>query len=330
MIAGIKRLTLSAALISTFAIGTITSANADSWIGYTFIPNTNFAAGEGLMNIAERIKAETDGEVTLTMNLGGSLPIKAGNITQAVADGVVQFGSTGFFAGDVPLASIMRMPMLIDAEDFNDVMAIARPQIEAEFEKLGVKAIGYSLWSPVTIFSRNKLTELKDLDGQKMRQGGPESARFLENYGAAPITMGTGEVAPALQQGVVDGVVTASAGGAQLWEDVLSHNLRFELYTPEDWYLVNLDAWNALSPETQAVIEKIVIEETTKISEENIRREAEAVKEHEAAGMVISYPSPDVEANALKDMEGYWNEWAAGIGSNAETLLAEVREKLDR
>ncbi len=322
--------TIGALAVAAAALVTAGPAAADSWIGYTFIPNTNFAAGEGMMRMAERIAEETDGELSLTMNLGGSLPIKATNITQAVADGVVQFGSTGFFAGDVPLASIMRMPMLIDPDQFHDIMALARPQIDAEFEKLGVKTLGYSTWSPVTIFSREKLTSLEDLDGQKIRQGGPESAKFLETYGAAPITMGTGEVAPALQQGVVEGVVTASAGGAQIWEDVLTHNLRFEMYTPEDWYLVNLDAWNALSAETQQTVLKIVEEEATAISAENIRREGEAVAEHEGAGMVISYPTDAAVAKALTEMESYWQEWASAVGPDAEALLGEVRAKLGR
>ena len=56
------------------------------------------------------IKDKTGGQLSVRLNLGGTLPIAATNITQAVSDNVVQLGDDAFFVGSVPVGGVVRLP----------------------------------------------------------------------------------------------------------------------------------------------------------------------------------------------------------------------------
>ena len=105
------------------------------------VATTITALGEVAM--LERIDKETNGDLKIKFHLAGSLPISVTNITQAVADGVVQLGDDGFFQGNVPIGGILRLPMLIQTRDeFDKAIKIARPYLEAGFAKKGVLVLG--------------------------------------------------------------------------------------------------------------------------------------------------------------------------------------------
>lgn len=303
----------------------------EDWKFYTYVPNTRLATGAGVERMVNRINAETGGAVKVTLHMGGSLPIKATDNVQAVGDNVVQMGADGFFAGHVPIASIMRMPLMIQsAAEYERAMRIARPKVDAAFDKLGIKLLGYYTYAPVTLFANKPLAKLADLNGMKIRQGGPESAEFLKSYGASPITMGTSDVASALQQGVIQGVVTASAGGGSLWKGQLTHNYRIEMYTPESWIFVNKAAFNKLPASARAQIEKIVAEEGARTSKEAEAAEGTAIAEQKAGGMAISSASAGDLKDAQAKMVSYWASWAKSRGAEGEALLAEVRKAVGR
>ena len=116
--------TLSATLLT---IALATTVHAETWRMYTYVPNGNLPAGAGVSRIADRITKETNGALTIQFNWGGSLPIKATDITQAVGDDVVQIASDGFYAGHVPLASVLRMPMLLGSTaDYHKAWPVCR------------------------------------------------------------------------------------------------------------------------------------------------------------------------------------------------------------
>ena len=72
-------------------------------------------------------------------------------------------------------------------------------------------------------WSSKKLTSLDDFKGQKIRATSPEQIEFLKRFGANGLTVGGSEVPSALERGVVDGVLTANAGGGKVWKDLLKY-----------------------------------------------------------------------------------------------------------
>src|SRR5689334_22948104 len=126
---------LAAMSILAFALssrGPTVAAAAENWDLYIYNPVATVAAVKGMNVIIEQIEKETNGELKVRLHLGGSLPINTTNITQAVSDDVVQMGDDGYFTGNVPIAGILRLPMLIRTRDeYAKAAAVVDPYLEA-------------------------------------------------------------------------------------------------------------------------------------------------------------------------------------------------------
>ncbi len=210
-------------------------AAAETWQMYTYIPNTDSPVGAGLRRIVDRVKAETAGELTIQLHLGGSLPIKVTDIGEAVGANIVQIGADSFVSGHVPIAGVARLPMLVADRDLDAVMGVVRPRVEEAFARLKVKLLGYYVWDRIHIYATRPLAGIGDLAGRKVRQGSPESADLIRSGGGVPITIGSPEVAAALQHRLLDAVVTTTVGGGALWADSFTHSYRIGMYRPESW-----------------------------------------------------------------------------------------------
>ncbi len=65
------------------------------------------------------------------LHLAGTLQINASNITQAVGENVVQVGDDLFNSGNIPVAGIPRLPMLVQSyDDFTKADAALKPYLE--------------------------------------------------------------------------------------------------------------------------------------------------------------------------------------------------------
>ena len=113
------------------------------------------------------------------------------------------------------------------------------------------------------VFCNADIKSLDDLKGKKVRASGRMTAKFLEALGAEGVNVSFGEVPGALQRGVVDCAVTGAGSGYNAgWWEVSTHLMPLPL---GGWdpvvTAINLDKWNSLSGEQQAVLEKSVREE---------------------------------------------------------------------
>jgi TRAP-type C4-dicarboxylate transport system substrate-binding protein len=304
---------------------------AVTWTAYTFGPSDALANVQGLKRIVKAIEEETKGYIKMNFNLAGSLSIQSTNITQAIGDGVVQFGDDGFFLGNVPIAGILRLPLLLTTtEDFSKALKVMQPYIDREFEKKGAVVLAHFVFPFQVAFSTKKLTSLGDFTGQKLRVSEPEQAEFIRRFGGVPLTMGAPEVPPALQHGTIDGVLTASAGGGKIWGDMLKFNYRLGVNYFNAMVLVNKDAFGKLPPAMQTQIKEIAVRLAPTTTAQLAKEEGEVLAKHKAAGMVITEPTAEEIVQASKRMAPYWDEWATKKGPEAQKALAEVRKALGR
>jgi TRAP-type C4-dicarboxylate transport system substrate-binding protein len=304
---------------------------AVTWTAYTFGPSDALANVQGLKRIVKAIEEETQGYIKMNFNLAGSLPIQSTNITQAVGDGIVQFGDDGFFVGNVPIAGMLRLPLLLTTpEEFSKTLKIMQSYIDREFEKKGAVVLAHFVFPFQVTFSTKKLTSLGEFTGQKLRVSEPEQAEFVRRFGGVPLTMGAPEVPPALQHGTIDGVLTASSGGGKIWGDMVKFNYRLGVNYFNAMVLVNKDALAKLPPAMQTQIKEIAVRLAPTTTAQLAKEEGEVLAKHRAAGMVITEPTADDIAQASKRMAPYWDEWATKKGPEAVKALAEVRKALGR
>lgn len=318
---------LSLAGLCAAAAGPSAWAQA-AWQSYTYVPAATQAPARGVARIAEAMKG--DG-VTIRSHLGGSLPINASNITQAVADNTVQFGDDGFFQGNVPIGGVMRLPMLITTPDeMAKASAIVLPYLEAAYAKKNIVLLGYYHYPVQSAWSTRKLASLEDLKGSKMRVTSAEQGEFVRRFGGIPVTLGSAEVPSALDRGVVDGVFTAASGGGRIWKDLLKHQYGIGPNFFDAVLIANKDAFDKLSPAQQAKLRQQAREAAQWITAETAREEGEVAAQLKAAGIVMAPVSTgDIEAGSRR-MASYWDEWAKSRGPEAVEILAKIRAALKR
>lgn len=307
------------------------SAAAEEWECYIYNPVATVAAVRGLNRVIEAVGKETNGALTIRLHLGGSLQINTTNITQAVADGVVQMGDDGYMTGNIPIVGILRLPMLVRTQaEFDKAMAIMEPYIAKAYEKKGVVVLGQYYYPMQVGFSRKKLTMLADIKGQKLRVTSPEQGEFVKRFGGVSLTLGAPEVPSALDRGVIDGVYTASSGGGVTWKDLLKYNYRLGLHYFNSVVIANKGAFDKLTPEVQATVRKVVRENLPWSTQTMEQEEVELTNKFAAEGMVVTPAKPEDVAEAEKVMAPYWGEWAQARGPEAVEALQKVRAMLGR
>src|SRR6188474_1454747 len=257
-----RRQTLATLAAGSLAGPSVLSAQSPtSWTAYTYVPAATLAPAKVFQEIIARVSKETNNGFQIKYHLGGSLSIKVTDITTAVGDDVIQLGDDGFQQGNVPITGILRLPMLItNAQEFEKALAIMKPYVEKAYDKKGATVLA-TYYFPVQIaWSNKKLTSLEDLKGQKIRATSPEQIEFLKRFGANGLTVGGSEVPSALERGVVDGVLTANAGGGKIWKDLLKYCYEIGLNYFEANVAVNKEAFAKLPPAYKESLTKAVVD----------------------------------------------------------------------
>lgn len=316
--------------MAALATGVTGAQAAETWRAYTYNAVATVTSVKGLNALFEAIQKETQGQLSVRLNLGGTLPITATNITQAVADNVVQLGDDAFFVGSVPVGGIVRLPMFLRTRaEFDKAWDVAAPSLRADYAKKNVVLLGRYIFPENVIWSRKKLTSLADIQGQKIRVISPEQAEFIKVLGGIPVTLGTSEVPAAIDRGVIDGVLTASSGYGYVWRDLLKYSYRLNVSFIDSLLIVNKGAWDKLAPEVRSQVQALVNEHTQRISAAMAAEDESLTQKLAEAGMVVTTPSAADLAEAERRISPYWKEWGEKRPASQEALL-KVRAAVGR
>jgi TRAP-type C4-dicarboxylate transport system substrate-binding protein len=242
----------------------------------------------------------------------------------------VQIGDDLFNSGNVPVAGIPRLPMLIQSyDDFAKADAALKPYLEKGFGEKGVTLLASYTYPLQFMWGRKKIEALDDIKGLKLRVAQPEQGEFVRRFGGTSITMSAPEVPSALDRGVVDGVFTAGVG-AVLWKDLLKYGYVLIVNVNNSYFIANTDAFNKLSSELQGKL-RAVAQDSARWDQETLQKEeVESTKVLSDAGYTITKATPDDVLRAVAAMKPYWDEWASSRGPDIVEALAKVRTALGR
>jgi len=303
---------------------------AEQWNFYMHQSAPNFATSRGAKLFTEQVEKATGGELKIRLHLAGTLQINASNITQAVGENVVQIGDDLFNSGNVAIAGIPRLPMLIQSyEDFAKADAVLQPYIEKGFAQKGTTVLASYTYPMQFIWGRKKLEALDDIKGMKLRVAQPEQGELVRRFGGVSITMSAPEVPSALDRGVVDGIFTAGVG-AVLWKDLLKYAYVMIVNVNNSYFIVNTDAHGKLSPEIQERLRKAA-EDAARWNQDTMKaEEADSVQILKSAGYTFTSARPDETARAVDAMKPYWDDWAKSRGPEVVEALGKVRAAVGR
>lgn len=327
-----RRHALSGLAAGTLAAPAVVRAQSPTtWVVYTYVPAATLAPARVFQEIVERVAKETNGQLLLKYHLGGALTIKGTDITTAVGDNVIQIGDDGMQQGNVPISSILRLPMLItNTAELEKALAVMKPYIDKAYDKLGATVLTTYYFPLQFAWSTKKLGSLDDFKGQKIRATSPEQIEFLKRFGANGLTISGAEVPSALERGVVDGVLTAQAGGGKVWKDLLKYNFDLGINFFEANIAVNKEAYAKLPAANREILTKAIVELAPKMTKLLFEEESQEKAKRQAEGMIQASATEADYKRGAERMASYWDEWAKRNGKESQEALKKVREVLGR
>ncbi|MEL6767832.1 MAG: TRAP transporter substrate-binding protein [Pseudomonadota bacterium] len=206
------------------------------------------------------------GNIAVEMTTFNQMGVKGGDVFRLLNDGVFDVGMTvaDYTVGDAPELEGLDVPLIAtDAATARKAVDAARPMVADIMESaFGAKMLAIAPYPPQIIFCKPEVASLTDLEGLKIRGSGRMTTKLLEALGAEGVNVGFSEVPGALQRGVVDCAITGSGSGYSAgWHEVTTHVMPLPL---GGWDPVvtamNLDRWNSLDADTQALIQKEITE----------------------------------------------------------------------
>ena len=305
------------------------AAQAETWDMPMAYAASNYHS-ENNAAFASAVTERTGGALEIKTHPGGSL-VPGGEIFSAVRRGIAPIGERLMSAlgNEDPLFEIDAVPFVAtsfaDARKLYDASRSATAEMMAE---KGLKFLYAVPWPPQGLYAIREINSVSDMEGLKFRAYNAATSQLAEMMGAIPTKIETAELSQAFATGVAESMISSGSTGydRKIWEFV-DYWYDVQAWLPKNMVFVNMDAWDALDEETQA----IVLEEADKAEDAGwaeAQRLADWYKEQLAAnGMTVAPPSDTLktEFEALgAEMAADWKERAGETGAKVLETYNEM------
>jgi TRAP-type transport system periplasmic protein len=248
----------------------------------------------------EALEARSNGRIEVKLFPRGQLGPIASQI-EGLQLGTVEAFTTpaDFFAGMDPRFGTFSIPLLFkDAAHAEKVLL--DPAMNKEILALGadknVQIVSIYTYAPAHYFGKQPLRRLDDFKGKKLRVNATAAERAkMRQFGASAVPMDLAEVVPGIQQGVIDGTMSATA----VYVNLKFIDIAKVLTEVNDTMIVSVGAvsrpWLAKLP---AELRQAVIEEGAKlqprVNEHSRVLDQNMIKRwREAGGEMVKLPEAD-------------------------------------
>ncbi|MGQ9507948.1 MAG: TRAP transporter substrate-binding protein [Thermodesulfobacteriota bacterium] len=220
---------------------------------------------EGDVRFAEMVNKMSGGRLTITVHPAGEL-MPAFEVFDAARKGTIEAAaawSTYWTGKNTAFDLFCSVGFMMTAPDYiNWLYEGGGLKLGQElYGKYGLMYFPMFITGPESGFRTNKpVRTLADFKGLKLRTGVLQTIWVMEQIGAKPVRIPGGEIYMALKLGTID--------GAEFGAPSTDWGLKFQeitkyWVTPAGWhqvgcvsdFMINMDAWNKLSPDLKAIIE---------------------------------------------------------------------------
>ncbi len=219
---------------------------------------TNYQKHEGPFwndHIGEASGGQIIGDIKPQTELG----LKGFEIMRLVKNGVFDyaFGLPGYVAAENPIFEGADLSSLTQDIDTQRKVADAYfPTLEKAFAEIyNAKLLQLYPFPSQTLWCNAEISGLADLKGKKIRVYATTLGDFVEGVGGTSVTVPFAEVIPALEKGVVDCGITGTMSAYKAkWHQVATHAYTLRVGWGLAFGAMNMDKWNGLSPQQQALL----------------------------------------------------------------------------
>lgn len=215
----------------------------------------------------ERVEAEIPGsEVLIYVS---SALYKIPEAVEAMTEGNLEmaWGQFGKTAQVDPYMSVVVGPMLLtttgavnELDNFDTYKMLAQRFNDIhDITLFGSAHLSFYMGAG----SGSRLLSPADFEGKKIRSMGPAENAMLSAFGANPTTMAFGDVPPALETGVIDGLLTSLGGFNKVKDQAPFFTVAGINGIVGDYYWLGASNtwWNGLADDQREVIGKIISDE---------------------------------------------------------------------
>ncbi len=210
----------------------------------------------------DQVEVNSNGRIEIdhfgTMALGGTPP----ELFDQAVDGITDISWTviGYTPGRFPSTEVMELPFMVDdaRAASSALWNLTESQLmDTEFKD--VKVLGTWVHGPGMFHTSDPVKVPSDLEGMKIRGGSRMVNQLLEATGATGVGMPVPALPEALSKGVVDGAtIPWEVTGTLKVPELVENHTEFDgsaLYVLSFVMSMNLETWNSLDADLQAVID---------------------------------------------------------------------------
>jgi TRAP-type transport system periplasmic protein len=272
------------------------------------LPTLNDSTHQFAKNYAAAIEKDSGGRIKPEIYPSSQL----GSIPRQIEG--TQFGAIQcavlppeFFVGIDERFEVMTAPGLVDSMEHGQRLA-ADPAVRALMLGLGadkgLHGVGFMMASPSSLIARTPVRHLADIKGKKIRVLASQFQTVpLGQLGANPVALTLGDVLPALQQGAIDGAISALKNFVAMHFGDTSKYVT-ETGQPAIFSVIEINKkwFDSLPADLQQIVEKDGDRESVAVAPQALDINNGARKDWvDNGGELIKLP-PDEQASMLKTL----------------------------
>lgn len=288
-----------------------------SWdSSYPVIPNIASA-------YTKMVESESDGNTSISMIGPEAVPSFAQ--LQPVSAGVFDllFTSGAYHSNEIAVGMVMDA---VKADPEARRSSGVWDAVDTAYQQIGLKLIALpTLPHAYNILLREPIGGDCDFSGLKIR-GSATYTALIQSLGGQPVVLPPAEIYSALEKGVVDGAAWPVIGALDYgWYEVADYFLRPAFGTATYMVLMNLDKWNSLNGNEQALL----LEQGRGLEQQAIDTLRNVAAKEETALIEHGMQPTRLCSDATDTMEHDWAKgvWALGVEMGGETIET-LKEKV--
>ncbi|MCV6605192.1 MAG: TRAP transporter substrate-binding protein [Porticoccaceae bacterium] len=313
---------------ATLALTSLSASAGDTWDMPAAYSAKNHIT-QSYLQFAETVTANSGGELEVIVHPAGSL-YKGSEIMRAVRTGQVPLGGRylGAHAAEDSVFGLDTLPFLVTSpEGARTLYEKSKPALEKAFEKRGMKLLFAVPWPAQGLFHKREINRVEDLKGTKFRAYDKNTSQLARLMGAIPTKTEATEISQAFSTGVADSMIGSGAIGVfqKLWDYVDNFYL-VNAWIPKSAAFVNKEAWDELSPATQAVVLKAAAE-----AEASTWSKLAAVTDHynntlQENGMQVRQPSPELMSAFIRMGQQISADWSEDASAESRAIVKAMAQ----
>src|SRR2546426_9328100 len=273
---------------------------------------------------ANKVKEKSQGRMEIRVHPASSL-YPSHELIPALVDGRAEIGPvvSGYLTDILLEIGPLDLPFMTGGLDEHRKAANQlRPFFTEMLAKRGLKLLTINAWPTQQLFSLQPIKTVADWKGKKIRVYGADSANTARALGAAPVSIGFGEVYTALEKKTVDGAMTSATNAEPMkfFEVSKFINYWYLAGAGSEWFVANQKAFDALPKDLQQAVSDSFKETRYEDKEwEDAKAwEEKARKRLPELGMTIVDPAREEIEKARKLARAGWDIWLSRTGADGK------------